>query len=297
MSARTSQTSILLPQSLRVQSVTLQQAATGHTHTALNETGPPAQRPHIVTAKHGPPLLSVCIRRYSMESYSQSDQADKASWWQRAKHSLNSSHSDQTIDAGRNMHKAEDGSDTAPGEVVKPLHKKVNWFQATLSTSLQLILIMHSLTCRLVLIAETVSLGILSLPASVADMGLVPGAIVIVFFGAITLATGFMIFHFRMRYPHVTGFGDAGYVIAGTAGAVIAEVIFQLLLVFISSAHILTFSTMARTIAGNSWKCTVVFKLIAFFISLVCTLPRSFNSNSYLSAACKCLFRDRQISA
>ncbi|KAF2768851.1 hypothetical protein EJ03DRAFT_240611, partial [Teratosphaeria nubilosa] len=135
----------------------------------------------------------------------------------------------------------------------------------------------------IVLIAETVSLGILSLPASIADMGLIVGTFVILPFGLITLSTGFMLYHFRQRYPHVKGFGDAGYVVAGTTGAVIAEFLFQILLVFVAAAHILTFSVMARTVAGDGWKCAVVFKVIGFVVCVVCSLPRSFHSNSYLS--------------
>jgi hypothetical protein len=118
-------------------------------------------------------------------------------------------------------------------------------------------------------------------------MGIVAGAFVIAIFGLITLTTGFQVYHFSMRYPHVKGFGDAGYVLAGTAGAVVAEFLFQILLIFVAAAHILTFSVMAKTVAGNGWKCTVVFKVIGFIVCVACSLPRSFNSNSYLSAICK----------
>lgn len=120
-------------------------------------------------------------------------------------------------------------------------------------------------------------------------MGLVVGAFVIAIFGLCTLATGYMLYYFRMRYPHVQNFGQAGYVLAGKPGQYIAETLFQLLLVFVMAAHILTFGTMANTVAGNSWKCTVVFKLIGFFVCLACTLPRTFKSNSYLSAVCEFL--------
>ncbi|KAH9826337.1 N amino acid transport system protein [Teratosphaeria destructans] len=164
--------------------------------------------------------------------------------------------------------KTFDGDDLCPrGRVPQPhKKKKINWFQATL-----------------ILIAETVSLGILSLPASMADMGLVAGTLVILAFGLITLSTGFMLYHFRQRYPHVHGFGDAGYVVAGPTGAVVAESLFQILLVFVAAAHILTFSVMARTVAGDGWKCTVVFKAVGFVVCVVCSLPRTFHSNSYLS--------------
>ncbi|KAI5359835.1 putative amino acid transporter, transmembrane domain-containing protein [Septoria linicola] len=201
-----------------------------------------------------------------------SGSSDKMSWRDRIigkKLSTVNSNTGSTENSGSGMEKPEHGSELGHGEVVPAsiTHKKVNWIQATL-----------------ILIAETVSLGILSLPASVADMGLVVGALVIMIFGLCTLATGFMLYYFRMRYPHVQGFGQAGYVLAGRPGQWIAEVLFQLLLIFVMAAHILTFSTMANTVAGDSWKCTVVFKVIGFIICLACTLPRTFKSNSYLSA-------------
>ena len=113
------------------------------------------------------------------------------------------------------------------------------------------------------------------------------GAIVIALFGLATLSTGFMLYYFALRYPHIKGFGQAGYLLAGRPGQWIAETLFQILLVFIMAAHVLTFATMANTVAGNSWKCTVLFKFIGFLICLACTLPRTFKSNSYLSAICK----------
>jgi amino acid transporter len=141
-----------------------------------------------------------------------------------------------------------------------------------------------------VLIAETVSLGILSLPSSIAELGLIAGALIIAIFGLITLGTGFAFYHFRMRYPHVRGLGDAGDVLAGRVGAVLAEGMFQILLVFVMAAHVLTFGTMADAIAGPSmWKCSVLFKFIGAVVCFIATLPRSFRSNSYLSATCTSL--------
>lgn len=131
------------------------------------------------------------------------------------------------------------------------------------------------------------SLGILSLPSSVASLGLVVGAFVIAIYGLATLSTGFMLYYFALRYPHIKNFGQAGYLLGGKPGQWIAETLFQLLLIFIMAAHVLTFGTMANTVAGNSWKCTVVFRVIGMLVCLACTLPRTFKSNSYLSAICK----------
>ena len=49
------------------------------------------------------------------------------------------------------------------------------------------------------MIAESVSLGVLSLPATLAAIGLVPAVILIVGLGLIALYTGYTIGQFRQR--------------------------------------------------------------------------------------------------
>jgi amino acid permease len=52
------------------------------------------------------------------------------------------------------------------------------------------------------MIAETISLGILSLPSVLASIGLVPGIILIVTLGLIATYTGYTIYQFKLVYPH-----------------------------------------------------------------------------------------------
>jgi len=53
------------------------------------------------------------------------------------------------------------------------------------------------------MIAETVSLGILSLPAVLAGVGIVAGLILIAGLGVMATYTGYTIWQFKMAYPHV----------------------------------------------------------------------------------------------
>jgi hypothetical protein len=55
------------------------------------------------------------------------------------------------------------------------------------------------LNAGFLLVAETISLGILSLPAVVASMGFVPGVILIIFFGALTTYTGYVTYQVKVR--------------------------------------------------------------------------------------------------
>jgi hypothetical protein len=54
-----------------------------------------------------------------------------------------------------------------------------------------------------VMIAETISLGILSLPSVLATVGLVPGFLLILGLGIIATYSGYVIGQFKERYPWV----------------------------------------------------------------------------------------------
>lgn len=51
------------------------------------------------------------------------------------------------------------------------------------------------------MIAEIVSNGMLSLPSSLAVVGLVPGVILIVFLGVFGLFTSWILIQFKLRHP------------------------------------------------------------------------------------------------
>lgn len=53
------------------------------------------------------------------------------------------------------------------------------------------------------MIAENISLGILSLPAVVAKIGLVGAMTAIVLLGLFTTYSGYVLWQFRMKYPQV----------------------------------------------------------------------------------------------
>jgi amino acid permease len=56
----------------------------------------------------------------------------------------------------------------------------------------------------LVMIAENISLGILSLPAVLARVGLIGGLIAIIGLGIFTTYSGYVLWQFKMRYPQVS---------------------------------------------------------------------------------------------
>src|SRR3954463_11728340 len=83
------------------------------------------------------------------------------------------------------------------------------------------------------MIAEIVSNGMLSLPAALATVGMVPGVILIVFLGIFATFTAWVLIQFKLRHPNVhsrlsdsllaclrtkdffSDMGDAGMIIFG----------------------------------------------------------------------------------
>ena len=137
-------------------------------------------------------------------------------------------------------------------------------------------------TDELCQIAETISLGILSLPSVLAAVGLVPGVILIAGLGILATYTGYVIGQFKMAYPHVHNMADAGMVMLGPWGREIFGTAQMLFLIFIMGSHILTFSIMMNTVTAHG-TCTIVFSIVGFVISVVCSLPRTLHKVSYLS--------------
>ncbi len=68
------------------------------------------------------------------------------------------------------------------------------------------------------MIAEIVSNGMLSLPSSLAVVGIVPGLVLIVFLGVFATYTSWLLVKFKMRHPEVHNMGDAGKILFGRPG-------------------------------------------------------------------------------
>lgn len=148
----------------------------------------------------------------------------------------------------------------------------------------------------IVLVAETVSLGILSLPSVMAALGLVPGIILILVMSALSTWSGLMLGEFRKQYPHVENFGDAVEVIGKSIGMGPlfqeifgwAQVTFQ---VFVMGAHLLTWTICLDTIHrfnmdkhdNVAYVCKIVWAIIGLVVFAVLNLPRTLKLTSWTS--------------
>jgi hypothetical protein len=108
-----------------------------------------------------------------------------------------------------------------------------------------------------IMIAETISLGILSLPSALAAIGIVPGMILILGLGIIATYTGYVLGQSKLKYPQVHNMADAGEVLLGPIGREVFGLGQVALLIFVMASHILTFSIMRIALFPTPWQlCT-----------------------------------------
>ncbi|KAJ5458983.1 hypothetical protein N7530_010927 [Penicillium desertorum] len=134
----------------------------------------------------------------------------------------------------------------------------------------------------LLMVAETISLGILSLPAAIAGIGLVPGLILLIGLGLLATYTGYVIGQFKWRYPHISSMADAGEQLMGRFGRELFGTGQLLFLIFLMASHILTFTVALNSITGHA-TCSIVFGLVGLILSLILSLPRTLEKMSWLS--------------
>ncbi|PYH89953.1 amino acid transporter [Aspergillus ellipticus CBS 707.79] len=135
------------------------------------------------------------------------------------------------------------------------------------------------------MIAETVSLGVLSLPATVAAIGLIPAVILIVGLGVVATYSGYVIGQFRAKYPFIHSMADAGEVLMGPPGRMFIEVAQLLFFMFASGSHLVTFTVMMNTIT-NHGTCSVVFAVVGLILSFLFSLPRTMKNVSWFAMTC-----------
>ncbi|KAJ5151262.1 uncharacterized protein N7482_010514 [Penicillium canariense] len=126
----------------------------------------------------------------------------------------------------------------------------------------------------MLMVAENISLGILSLPSAVATLGIVPAFLIILGLSAISWYTGYVMGQFKLRYPHVHSMGDAGEMLLGSFGRELCYWGQLLFIIFLMASHILTFTVLFNTIT-NHGTCTIVFGVVGLIVSCICALPRT----------------------
>ncbi|KAL4948082.1 transmembrane amino acid transporter protein-domain-containing protein [Aspergillus filifer] len=131
------------------------------------------------------------------------------------------------------------------------------------------------------LFSEYICLAMMSFPWSYSVLGLVPGLILTVFIAGVVLYTSLIIWRFCLRHPHIRDVCDIGQHLFWGSKLVwyLTAVMFLLNNTFIQGLHCLVGAEWFNTITGHG-TCTIVFSLVTAIISLICSIPRTFNTLS-----------------
>lgn len=135
------------------------------------------------------------------------------------------------------------------------------------------------------MVAETISLGILSLPAAVSHLGLVPAIAILLGMGILASYTGSVIGQFKGRFPHITSMADAGEILMGRFGKELVGGGQMLFLVFLMASHILTF-TVELNVLTDHGTCSIAFGIVGMVLSCALSLSRTLENMSWLSLVC-----------
>ncbi|MCJ1322823.1 hypothetical protein MMC15_008173 [Xylographa vitiligo] len=132
------------------------------------------------------------------------------------------------------------------------------------------------------MIAEIVSNGMLSLPSSLAVVGIVPGVIIIVFLGVFGTFTSWILIQFKLRHPEVHNMGDAGYILAGPIGREILSAGTIIFAIFATGGQLLA-GQIALGVLSNNQLCLMLYTGIFAIPTFIFSLPRTLDRLSWLS--------------
>lgn len=142
---------------------------------------------------------------------------------------------------------------------------------------------MHWVQGATVMLAENISLGILSLPAVLTQLGLAGGVVAIVLLGIISTYSGYVLWQYKMRYPHINNYGDLGEQLLGRFGKEFFGAAYVIYCIFCMASHLLTF-TIAMNVLTKHATCTIVWGVVGLFIFAVLSAPRTLGGLSWMSA-------------
>ncbi|BCS25830.1 putative neutral amino acid permease [Aspergillus puulaauensis] len=131
------------------------------------------------------------------------------------------------------------------------------------------------------LFSEYICLAMMSFPWSYSILGLVPGLILTVFIAGVVLYTSLIIWRFCLRHPHIRDVCDIGQHLFWGSRVVwyLTAIMFLLNNTFIQGLHCLVGAEYLNTVSGGG-VCTIVFAVVTAVASLICSVPRTFNTLS-----------------
>ncbi|WWC62647.1 uncharacterized protein I303_105244 [Kwoniella dejecticola CBS 10117] len=128
------------------------------------------------------------------------------------------------------------------------------------------------------LIKSQIGVGVLSVPSTLAVLGIVPGIICLWVISAIICWSDYVVGQFKRNHPSVYGIDDVGYMLfKGRIGREVIAVMYWLFMTCVAASGLLGISIGLNAISSHG-TCTAVFvavaAIVAFFMSCIQTLGK-----------------------
>lgn len=134
------------------------------------------------------------------------------------------------------------------------------------------------------MIAEIVSNGMLSLPSSLAVVGMAPGIILIIFLGVFATYTSWLLVKFKLRHPEVHNMGDAGLILFGPIGREVLSFGTCIFAIFATGGQLLAGQIALAALSDNKL-CLMLYTGIFALATLVLSIPRTFDGLGWISVS------------
>ncbi len=132
------------------------------------------------------------------------------------------------------------------------------------------------------MIAEIVSNGMLSLPGALAVVGIVPGLIIIIFLGVFATFTSWILIQFKLRHPQVHNMGDAGMILFGPVGREVLAAGTVVFAVFATGSQMLA-GQISLAALSDGRLCLMLYTGIFAIPVLLLSFPRTFDKLAWCS--------------
>ncbi|KAJ9112090.1 hypothetical protein QFC22_006390 [Naganishia vaughanmartiniae] len=120
----------------------------------------------------------------------------------------------------------------------------------------------------IVMIKVQVGLGVLSLPATLHTLGLVPGVLLMLLICAMNTWSDWVVGAFKRRHPEVYSVADVGYMFGGVIGREVLGAIYWIFMVAVVGSSLLSISIALNAMSMHA-TCTAVFVAVALVITFI----------------------------
>ncbi|KFA71183.1 hypothetical protein S40288_04667 [Stachybotrys chartarum IBT 40288] len=135
----------------------------------------------------------------------------------------------------------------------------------------------------IVLIVQTIALGVLGLPKAFATLGMLLGIFFTSCIGYLALTTSFVIGQVKLLHPGVANYADAGRLLMGRFGYEVVSAMFLCKVVCLVASHCLTGAIAFEQLFDvNGSLCSIWLCLAAMFALLFLAIPPSFSEQAIL---------------